>query len=879
MMNPFRRLMAGLRGLFRKTVIDRELDEELREFLETAVEHRMRTGMTREQAIRAARIETGSVEGVKDRVRDVGWESTIHSCWQDCRYAVRMLRNSPGFSTVAVLTLALGIGAATVMFSVVYNVLVDPLPYRDFDRSVVFSMRGLTDAGGWKGRAWFSSQEFRAFRDSNHVFEDLIASQNRTVLHDDGRSTRLFRGAYVTTNTFDYLGVPPLLGRTFTAGDGRAGAPRVFAMNYRLWRNEFGADPGVIGKTFQLDGEPTTLVGIMPPRFNAFSSDIWMAHGLDRGVLSPMGRLKPGISVETAAKDLDAIAHRFAKENPGGNNPEPFAIVARTFLDSLLGDFKRTLYGLLAAVLLLLLIACSNVANLMLARASSREREIAMRAAIGATRGRLIRQLLIESLVLGAAASAAGCGLGYLGLKVVVALIPPGSIPAETTIEMNAPVLLMSLGLTVLTTVLCGLAPALHLVRGDLQPRLAGSSKGIGGGARHGRLRDGLVVTEVALSIFLLIGAGVLMRGFVVLTSVDLGFNPRNILYVRPWLPREYDTADKKNAFTRQLLQRMQAMPGVTSVAESMLVPPLTHDWSDTIIPGKPHTERWETRFEVCSEGYFQTLGLQLLRGTLFSEADVAAKRRVTVVNQTFARRYFPGEDALGKRVKFQVFDRPFLDAPHDTYFTIVGVVADHRTWGGEWQTAPQAFLPYSVQGFSFRTFLARTSVDSDSLLKSAREAIWAIDPKVGISASGSIEQSLRDFYRDPKFDLVTLGAFAGIGLALVAAGIFSVMAFTVSLQTHEIGVRMALGARQALILRMVLLRGLRLIVAGGAVGLAAAYAFSSVLVSGVSGVSATDPGTFVVVAAIVASVGLTACFLPARQASRVDPLLALRWE
>jgi putative ABC transport system permease protein len=323
----------------------------------------------------------------------------------------------------------------------------------------------------------------------------------------------------------------------------------------------------------------------------------------------------------------------------------------------------------------------------------------------------------------------------------------------------------------------------------------------------------------------------------------------------------------------------MQAMPGVTAVAESMLVPPLTHDWSDTIIPGKPHTERWETRFEVCSEGYFETLGLQRLRGTLFSEADVAAKRLVTVVNQTFVRRYFPNEDPLGKRVKFQVLDRPFLDAPHDTYFEIIGVVADHRTWGGEWQTAPQAFLPYSVQGFSFRTFLARTSVDSDSLLKSTREAVWAIDPRVGISASGSIERSLRDFYRDPQFDLATLGAFAGIGLALVAIGVFSVMAYTVSLRTHEIGVRMALGARQRQILRMVILQGLRLVAAGSAMGLVAAYAFSGVLVSRISGVPATDPVTFVVVATFVVTVGLTACLLPARQATRVDPLLALRYE
>jgi putative ABC transport system permease protein len=348
---------------------------------------------------------------------------------------------------------------------------------------------------------------------------------------------------------------------------------------------------------------------------------------------------------------------------------------------------------------------------------------------------------------------------------------------------------------------------------------------------------------------------------------------------VRPWFPREYDTADKKNTFTRQLLQRMEALPGVTAVAESMLVPPLTHDWSDTIIPGKPHTERWETRFELCSEGYFQTLGLPLLRGMLFSRADVAAKRRVTVVNQTFVRRYFPNEDPLGRQVKFQVLDRPFLDAPHDTYFEIIGVVADHKTWSGEWQTVPQGFVPYSVQGFSFRTFLARTSVDPGSLLRSTREAVWAIDPRVGIRDSGSIESSLKEFYRDPQFDVVTLGAFAGLGVALVAIGVFSVMAYTVSLRTHEIGVRMALGADRLHILRMVLFTGLRLVGAGSVIGLIVAHAFARVLASRVSGVSVTDPLTFSIVAAVVISIGLAACVLPARRAARVDPLVALRYE
>jgi putative ABC transport system permease protein len=350
---------------------------------------------------------------------------TVQNVGHDFRYAVRTLLKSPGFAAVAVLTMALGIGAATVTFSIVYNVLVNPLPYKDVRRSVVFSIRGLTGVGGWKGRSNFFGPEFLAIREQNHVFEDLIGWQTVTVLHDDGQSTRVFRGAYITANTFDFLGVPPLVGRPVTREDGRDGAAAVFAMNYLLWQGEFGADPGLIGKTFVLNGQPRTLVGIMPPRFNAFAADLWLATGVSAaGVgLTPMGRLKPGIGVDAASADLDAIMHRFDKEHPGGNNPSEFAVVAQTFLDSLLGSFKRTLIALVAAVTLLLLIACTNVANLMLARATTREREIALRASIGATSGRLVRLLLVESLVLSAGAALAGSFLAYAGLKIVVAML------------------------------------------------------------------------------------------------------------------------------------------------------------------------------------------------------------------------------------------------------------------------------------------------------------------------------------------------------------------------------------------------------------------------------------------------------------------------
>jgi predicted permease len=877
-------LQAFASSVFHRSHVDNEMDEELRSHIQIRADDLERSGLPRTEAERRARIEFGGVERFKEEVRDTLWETHVDNLFRDFRYALRSLRKDRRFAFVAICALALGIGSCTIMFSVIYNVLFDAFPYKDPQRTVTLKMVNLANAGGWKGRNFFSAQEVRAFQDQNHVFEEMIGAEVVRVFYDDGKSTRqVENGAVVTTNTFEYLGVPPLLGRTITPDDGKPGATPVFVMHYRLWQTEFGGDPKIVGTTFILNDEPRTLVGIMPPRFNWYGAVVWMPNAPGDFGLDPMGRLKPGVSVKAAAADLDVIAHGVQKANPSETTPAKFAIRAETLLDTVVGDFKDKLYALLGAVLLLLLIACSNVANLLLARATAREKEMAVRASLGASRGRLIRQLLVEGFVLAWSACVLGCVLAYFGLKTVVALIPPDAIAGETVIRFSAPVLLMSLGVTVLTTLLCGLAPALHVVRDDLQPRLTGTGKGTGASFRHGRLRAGLVTVEVALSIVLLIGAGLLMRSFLVLTRADLGFNPKNVLYFRLSLPKTYDAArDKQNALTRELLERMKILPGVTSVSESMLLPPLTYDWSDTIISGKPHSERWETRYEICSAGFFQTLGLRLLSGRLFSEQDVDAARFVMVVNQNFASHYFPHGEPIGQKVKLQILDRKFLDAPHDTYFEIVGVVSDYKTRSAEppsWQAVPQAFIPYSVQGFSWRTYMVRTAVDPKSLIRAIGEEVRAIDPGVGIEVTGTIESSLAEYYRGPQFELATLGTFASIGLVLVVIGIFSVMAYSVSLRTQEIGIRLALGAQRTNILRMVLLNGFQLVAAGVLIGLASSYALTRLLGSQISGVSATDPWTFGAVIILIVATGLTACLLPARRAARVDPLVALRYE
>ncbi len=880
--------MRRIRRFLGKSRAENELDRELRFHIEKQIADNVAAGMSAAEAQRRAQLEFGGIDRVKEEVRDTRWETYFDNLFRDFAYAFRGLRKDRRFSLIAILALALGIGASTIVFSVVYNVFVHALPYKNFDRSVVFEMRNTESSGGWMGRRFFGAAELRAFREQNHVFEDIMAQNGWRAQYDNGRFARYWpMGAIVSANTFDFLGVSPLLGRGISPDDGKPGATPVLVMNYRLWQSEFGGDPKILGRSLSLDGKPFILVGIMPPQFDAFSANFWVPVSPDKAGGMLTGRLRPGVSILAAGADLDAIEHRLLGESRDQFTPKKFVIVVHTLLDDVIGSFKQRLYALLAAVTLLLLIACSNVANLLLARATVRQREMAMRATLGASRARLIRQLLVESFVLATAACGVGCALAYFGLKIVRVLIPAGVPPDLSVIRVNAPVLLLALGTAVLTTIVCGLAPALHAVRGDLQRRLTGSAKDVGGSFRHGQLRSALVVGEVGLSIVLLIASGLLIRSFLVLTHVDLKFDPRNVLYFQITLPKAYNTGvpgsrERKNVLTRQLLERMRAVPGVSAVAESMLWPPLTYDWSDTIIPGKPHTERWETRFEMCSETYFQLLGVPLVRGRLFSESDVSAAREVMVVNESFSRQYFPNEDPLGRKVKLQVFDRTFLDAPHDTYFEVVGIVRDYKTRDFDhtsWRNYPQVFVPYSVQGFSFRTFMARTAVDPQSLLPEMARQARALEPGVGIDHSGTLEGALHEYYRGPQFELVTLAAFASIGLFLVLIGIFSVMAYTVSLQTHEIGIRMALGAQQTTILGRVLLNGFRLVAAGILAGVLASCALTRFLASEISGVSATDPWTFAAVVALVMWVGLGACLLPARRAAQVDPVIALRFE
>ena len=810
----------------------------------------------------------------------------MDSLWHDVRYALRGMRSQPAFTALAVLTLALGIGATTTMFSVIYNVLFDPFPYRA-ERVVVPQIRNAASADQPSGRFNFQTAEFLDIVEQSTVFEEVIAGGYEDVLYRTGEGTEMFTGALMSGNTFSFLAVPAVVGRVLTPEDARPGAAPVCVLAYKMWRKVFNEDATVVGRSLVLNGVPTTVVGVMPPRFTKQSADLYKPLVLDRADRQQasqfyrfQARLKPGVSLAQAEAEFDAIARRLAKVYPR-NYPDKFVVRVVSWADNTVNQFKQTLLTLAAAVGLLLLIACGNVANMLLARAATRSREMALRAALGASRGRLIRQLLAESLLLALAGTAAGGVFAWLGLKVIVATIPRGAIPDEAVITLNPTVLLFSVAVSVVTALVFGLVPALQTARRDLVEPLKDAGKGAGAGSRGGKLRASLVVAEVALSLVLLSGAGLLIRSFINLQTLDLGFDPDRLLAARLPFPRgQYQTAAEKQKYFEQLLPRLRALPGVEAVTAGTTVPPYGGYGTDIEIPGQPpQVEGRGVLLELCSEGYFQTLGLRLLRGRWLTETEVAAGRNVVVINQTLAAKYFGAENPVGR----QIVVKRLANADGRTAspaFEIIGVVSDIRNDSLERPTRAAVMAPYTVTGGLDRGVLLRTAVDPRSLINSLRREIWAVDGSVAVTDVDSLAGFLREnSYARPRFSLLVLGVFAAVGLVLITVGVYSVMAYAVTRQTHEIGIRMALGAAQADVLRMVLRTGLGLVGLGAVAGLGASLAVTRVLTSQLQGVPPNDPLTLVLVVLLIALTGLLACWIPARRATKVDPLVALRAE
>jgi len=801
---------------------------------------------------------------------------------RDVVYALRSLRKDPGFSILAILALALGIGAVTTIFSVIENVLLDPFPYADSQRYMTVSIHDLTRSGPG-GRGGYVLPEFLDYIEQNHVFDRVMGASQLDVLYRRNGGTEQFIGADTTPNTFDFLGVRPLLGRTVTADDLKPGAPPVFVMSYKMWTHAFHNDPTIVGTTLTLNDEPRTLIGIMPPRFTWYGADLWLIADMNRN--SPMakstffwmvGHLKHGVTESQAAADLNILAHRFAPRYPDFY-PKRFNVEITPLADSVVGQFRNVLMILMAAVGMLLLIACVNVANMLLARATAREKEIAIRASMGANRLQLMRQFLAESLVLAVCGAAAGCLVAWAGIKTLVPLLPEHTIPDEAVIRLNPQVLLFALAVGVVTVLIFGLTPAVHGTRGRLAEALKDTGKGVSGGFRHGKLRGALVVAEIALSLVLLVSAGLLIRSFFAVESINLGIDPTRILIARLPLPAgQYKTSRDLYRFYSQVLSRLESTPGVLAASETSSLPLYGGFTAELVIPGQSSLEKPRAIMQLVSENYLDVLQLRPVRGRSLTAVDIADHRHVAVVNQTLVRKLFPNEDPIGRSITAPNL-ATLPDPVQDPTFEIVGVFPDAKNQGIQDPPMPELLTPYTITGTGQRGILVRTS-DPDRMLNIVRKQIWAVDSNVALAENGSLETFLqRISYQGPKFGLMLLSVFAGVGLVLAAIGIYSVISYTVSRQTHEIGIRMAVGASAGNVMKLIFSMGFKLMSIGLILGLAVSSAATLVLQSQLYGISRFDPVTLAVVIPTLVIVVAAACFFPARQAIRVDPVIALR--
>lgn len=870
---------------------EQRLDSELQFHLEQRIADNISAGMTPEEARRSALSEFEGLERVKEECRELHWQTFAESVGRDFRYGIRNLVKDRRFSLLAVLALALGIGAATVIFSAVYGVLLNTFPFKDADQVTSFSIVDVSRPQA--PRESLKLSEFLYFRDHNHVFQDLSGEYggfgSTPVRYTTGGSTYQIDADYITVNSFDFFGVQPLLGRLPNQDDVKPGAAPVFVIGAKLWKQQFESDPSVVGRSFTLNGVPTVLVGVMPPRFRWAWVDAWIPITVDeneieanpqmRGrFLYTVGRLKPGVTMDQAAADLNIVAHQYAQIEPK-LYPKRFTVTARTLAERVIGGFRDLVYPLAGAVALLLLIACVNVANLLLARATVRGREIAVRAALGASRARLMRQFLVESICLAAAGCVAGWLFAYAGIKALVPFVPYNAFPQEAVIDLNGHVLLFSLTTAAIVTLACGFVPTIHALRGDLRAGLSGAP-GSTPGTPHGKFRSALVILEVALSVVLLVGAGLLMHVFFGMRTTDLGFNPNQVLFARLSFPEHSNTtAQQQSARFEEFVDRLKSLPGVTAVTPVFSMPPGAAANSEIAIPGKVHSERWVSLLDFCGEQYASVLQVRVLRGRFLSEEEVKGARRMVVINEAFARQYFGDENPVGQSVKFTALDQ-FPDLK-DALFEVVGVTANVKNQLFKKPPDPEAYLAFSILPQSGATaFAIRTAIAPESILPSVRKLVWSVDPNVALVDVTSLDSWLNKYvYANSAFQFMALGTFASIGLLLVMIGVFSVMAYTVALQTREIGIRMALGAARETITKMVLGRGAVLIGAGLVLGLLGSVATKRFMGHYLVGVSALDPWTYVGALALMIATGALACVSPALRAARVDPLKAIRYE
>ena len=875
-------LLLRLRSLFLRKKVETELDDELRFHFDKQISKFIQSGMAPEEARRRARLEFGGMEQLKEEHRDARGVSLVETLLQDVRYGLRMLRKNSGFTAIAVLTLALGIGANTAIFSLVNTVLLRPLPYKNADQLV--TVWGYNRTRGFTTDL-VSPLDFADWRSQSSVFERMGASTDVTYTLTGLGEPALLIAYSFSSDYFRVLGVAPLFGRTFLPEEEQPGKNHVTVLSYSFWQSRFGGDQDIVGKTITLDGAAYTIIGVMPSAFKYPPfTELWTpltvgaeaANDRAYRYLRVMARLKPGVTLQQARAEMNAIASRLALEYPKTNKDED-ATNLISLREKISGDIRPALVVLLTAVGFVLLIACANVANLLLARAASRQREVAVRVALGASRSRLVRQFLTESMLLGLIGGALGMLLASLSTRAMVTMFPPTifnlNIPHVEEIPIDGWVLGFAVVVSLFTGAVFGLVPALQAC-GNTNASMKESGRGLAGSMQGRRFRSALVVAELALSLILLTAAGLTLRSFVHLLRSDLGFDPDHVLTMRVLPPDyKYKTDAEKIQFSDQVMERIRALPGVEA-AGTVTFLPLSGWWGQRTVALQsqptPENQRPAAMWSSVTAGYFRALGIPLLKGRFFTEQDNQGAPGVAIISKRLARQLAPNGDPLGERIEVQGVKGAV---------EVVGVVGDVHHLGITSETTSEVYLSFAQVPEPIMCFAIRTAGDPYGVAKEAQRAIWAVDKDQAVGFVMTMSQLASESLAPQRVLMLILATFGGMALLMAAVGLYGVIANSVAQRTHEIGVRMALGARSGDVLRLVLGQGLGFVAAGLAIGLAGAFGLMRFVSSLLYGVRATDPMTLAFAAFVLAGVALLASYIPARRAMRVDPMVALRYE
>jgi predicted permease len=894
-MTLWSRLRSWLRTILQRSRMESEMEVELRFHMEARAEDLIRSGVPCQDALRRARLEFGGVERAKEECRDARGASFIETLLQDIRFGSRMLRKSPGFTAIAVLTLAVGIGASAAVFSLVNAILLKPLPYPDSSRIVLPEL--VSPPGVNLGSEYipWGQLQFRMLTRDAHPFQTVSAFQNDSFNLTGAGEPAYLDGFRASQEFFPSLGVSPALGRAFTTEEDRPGHEYEVIISDRLWRERFAADRNILTRTIELNGYAYTVVGVMPagfafPRAEEMPSSfnfpaepqLWVPLAIPvepkpgPSELAVIGRLKPGVTVQHSQSAMDLITKHVEEQDHRWTGWFTTRMVP--LQRQVVGDTRRPLQLMVGAVCIVLLIACSNVANLLLMRSLARRREFTLRAALGAGRARLIRQLLTESLLIAVAAGAVGILIANAGIYFVKTL-GPSNIPRLREIALDLPVLAFALGISLATGILFGLAPAISAARENLVDSLKEGSQKSGGSRMSPRLRNALLVSQVALALVLVVSAGLLTRTFFQLLGADGGFNAERVLTFQLPLPSlKYADQNRIVTLFGNVLERLRAIPGVRSAGIGETVP-LGGEGESTVIrmPDHPAPSLKEmpfANFTVISPGYFSTIGTPLLRGRDFQETDTSDSVPVAIVNATMEKKFWAREGALGKQV-----------GPGSTRYplsTIVGVVPDVKHTSLREETAPEMYVLYNQKPWpsmlNMRVAL-RTKADPTAMTESVRDAVHAIDPDLPLAKVATLTTLVDDSMAQPRFSVFLLGAFGVLALLLASIGMYGVISYSVLQRTQEIGIRMALGAQRRTVFGMVLGQGARLAGLGIAIGLVGALGVTRLMASFLYGVRPTDPVTFAGVSLLLLGIALLACYLPARRAMRVDPMVALKYE